>query len=184
MAKKNTVDVVFLIAILAVLVGLFIYVNTLPPEPEEPTAEDVANDFSDKYDGKYGKFEIAGEESGRDTVPVEPDDMVKVVDEKTDSTIIFGIYEEEDVAAEEYEAAWEEIEKMEDATVDAIDIDGYDDIVAGIVTLGSEEYAIPHLVFIAVGETMMFAGDVTCDDEFTDEDVAELLNVCLETIGI
>ena len=36
MAKKNTADVVFLVGLLVVLVGLFVYINTLPPEPEEP----------------------------------------------------------------------------------------------------------------------------------------------------
>lgn len=36
MAKKNTADVLFLVGLLVVLVGLFVYINTLPPEPEEP----------------------------------------------------------------------------------------------------------------------------------------------------
>ena len=40
MAKKNTADVVFLVGLLVVLAGLFVYVNTLPPEPEDPEEGD------------------------------------------------------------------------------------------------------------------------------------------------
>ena len=40
MAKKNTADVVFLVGLLVVLAGLFVYINTLPPEPEDPEEEE------------------------------------------------------------------------------------------------------------------------------------------------
>ena len=39
MAKKVNMDAIFLVAILVILVGLFIYVNTLPAEEEEEETE-------------------------------------------------------------------------------------------------------------------------------------------------
>ena len=64
MNKSNTVDGVFLVALLVLLVGAFIYINTLPAEEEgdEPEAE-VIGDSSDSSGPSFDDVTVGSYDS-------------------------------------------------------------------------------------------------------------------------